>query len=164
MMHLSKKLFLLFLFLVLTAATSFAQSRTAPHPPFRQGTQLLGFSTGLGPFNGAPAMLSTHWEIGLTNRIMYGYIGLDLLGGLYFKKGDLTTGVGVDLNYHYDLRYSDLDFYTGLSAMAPLSSSSEPRFGVHLGCRYFIHRLAAVAVRAGYGFTVFSVGMDYRIN
>lgn len=164
-MHSLKKPILLFLFFVLTMAASFAQGRSSePLSPFRQGTQLFGFSVGLGPFNGAPAMLGTHWEIGLTDRIRYGYFGLDILGGLYFKKGDITTGIGADLNYHYDLRYTNIDFYSGLSVMKPLSSSSEVRAGVHLGCRYFIHRIAAVSVRVGYGFTVFSVGMDYRIN
>ncbi|NTW48284.1 MAG: hypothetical protein HGB19_00850 [Chlorobiales bacterium] len=164
MMHSSKKRLLLFLIFVLTATSSFAQNHPTPLPPFRQGSQLFGISTGIGPFNGAPVMLGTHWEIGLTNRIMYGYFGIDLLGGLYLKKGDIMAGVGVDLNYHYDLRYQDLDFYTGLSAMTPFSSSNEARFGVHLGCRYFIHRIAAVSARVGYGFTILSIGMDYRIN
>ena len=158
--------FLIF-FAVLTLLFSgqvFAERRPETLAPFKKGSGLAGFTTGFSPLAGNHLMLSFNWESGLTGRWGFGYLGANVLTGLFFKEGKTTLGVGLDLNYHYDLKEERFDFYSGVSALVPFVETETPRFGVHVAGRFYYHPAAAMEFRAGFGTNIFSVGVIYAVN
>jgi len=156
---------MIFLFFVLIFPLSAQAERRPEHiSPFRKDASLASFSVGMAPMAGNPLMIGLGWETGLTKRLGFGYIGTNLLGGAFFKKGDLTFGAGLDLNFHYDLKERNFDFYSGISGLLPFSSSEKFRMGVHVAGRVFYHHASAIEFRAGYGFTIFSVGLVYSLR
>ncbi|ACF14094.1 hypothetical protein Ctha_1636 [Chloroherpeton thalassium ATCC 35110] len=143
--------------------SALAERRPEQIAPFRKGASMAGFAIGLSPLKGNPLMLAINWETGVTERLGFGYIGTNLLGGAFFKKADLTLGAGFDLNFHYDLKERNFDFYSGISALLPLSSTEKARMGIHVAGRVFYHYSSAVEFRVGYGFTILSIGILHAL-
>lgn len=133
---------------------------------FRKGDNVLNVGIGLSNFNttSLPPISAMYERSVLDGIIEDGAIGLGLQGEVTAYKGaGLGLFVGPRVAFHYEF-VENLDTYVGVQAGLGLVSS-HVGFDVDgvLGARYYLGEKWGVFGEFGTGFSVFKVGINFRL-
>jgi len=154
---------------------------------FNAGEFTIGGAVGLG-YTAGSIPVSVNAEYGFNKNIgiggLIGYYsyssGYNLLGNDYSWKYTVIP-VGVTAAWHFDIGNPNIDLAVGLylgyhihsftytinGVTSTLGSSAAATsglgFGGYANARYYFNKHLAIKARAGYGFSIIDVGIDYRL-